>query len=362
MAFIDGEKYFGSKSTVLYVNVHVQKEGRRIEVSPNSIDLFRIDATGPVFVKRLSGEQLAVRSRRRTQWASALANFGAGMARSTATVRTDEGDTATVTMPDYGAQQRAAEDTQNAMQAARQRANNIMDAELKQNTIFPGQQSGGHVFFEHQKPGTKLLAVVRTSEGDFSFPWGDIAPDSAPAAVTPTTNQSALDLLPPPGDGVLRWTPGGFRSFKDMTDGQESRIVRGKVVTVYVGVSNTDFGSHVDSTSVLVSVKEEQIGGPTVQVSPESVQLFKVKGNKLTPVNRMTAAEIAALIKRRVHTAAAEERAQGILGIELKAGAVGPKTSADGFVYFEQQKPPTMLLVRVSINEEVFEFPWEWGR
>ena len=52
MAFIDGEKYFGSKSTVLYVNVHVQKEGRRIEVSPNSIDLFRIDATGPVFVKR----------------------------------------------------------------------------------------------------------------------------------------------------------------------------------------------------------------------------------------------------------------------------------------------------------------------
>jgi hypothetical protein len=131
----------------------------RIEISPESVKLFEVSGSSLREVKREDPGKMAHSAEKRAAIASGLGTFGANMQTQTTTGTTSSGDTVTVRSPDYGAQRRAQENAKVEQQAAQDFGLAVVQSALKKNTINPGGNVIGWVYFSHQKKGLLLLRI-----------------------------------------------------------------------------------------------------------------------------------------------------------------------------------------------------------
>jgi hypothetical protein len=115
-------------------------------------------------------DQLAKSIGRRTAFANAVGQAGAGMATTQSTVRDSNGKTATVTTPDYGAQQRAANTARANEEEATSVADYINKSSLRANTVLPGKSVMGIVWFE-DKAYEDVLLKVKIAGTTYEFPF-----------------------------------------------------------------------------------------------------------------------------------------------------------------------------------------------
>ncbi len=135
-------------------------------------------------------DQMAKSIRRSAGWKAGLTSGLGGMAqKQTTSTSTTEG-TATVSgpggaasgtyngttmttssQPDYEARQRAAEKADRIRAEANNAASNLQSTALRANTIIPGHQIIGAVFFEHEKHIQKATLTVVVGNDSFVIPF-----------------------------------------------------------------------------------------------------------------------------------------------------------------------------------------------
>ncbi len=166
------------------------KTDQRIDVVP---DMLKLDVIVPK-AKSLSyqdPEELAKSIDRRTRWANAFSGMAAGLANQTATsqsstsgsvnVYDSSGDTAhgtysgttttTTTSPDHAARQRAWEQQRINSQNATSTIDYLNSIVLRRNTLMPGQNVSGAVFFSREKNHDEVVLRVPVGNTVFEFPF-----------------------------------------------------------------------------------------------------------------------------------------------------------------------------------------------
>lgn len=177
---------------------------QRFDVIPET---FTLDVVTP---KRKSlayqaPEKLAKSLNRRAQWAAALSAFGGSLAtqqsRSTSSTEgtvhaTDNSGnsasgtysgttTTTTTSPDYFARQRANEQGNNALRNAGDTIDYIYKVSLKPNTVMPGKDVFGAVYFERDSKAETAILKIPVGDLIFEFPLGRV--EEVPQAITSRT-------------------------------------------------------------------------------------------------------------------------------------------------------------------------------
>jgi hypothetical protein len=127
----------------------------------------------------------------RTAWANAFAAAGAGMQRqqtttnatSYGTVNVNSSDgtyangsyngssTSTTSAPDYAAQARANEAIRQRNSVLAVQSSQLSDAALRSNTVLPGQNVSGCVFFERKGKAKSVVLAVPIGDRILQFPF-----------------------------------------------------------------------------------------------------------------------------------------------------------------------------------------------
>lgn len=119
-------------------------------------------------------EKLARSLERRGVWSSALSEAGASLAKtqSTATVQNSDGttSTATITTPDTAARARAAANSREQRATLDSVAAYVRQSSLRMNTLLPGQQVTGIVWFEDKKYDEVILKII-IGDAVYEFPF-----------------------------------------------------------------------------------------------------------------------------------------------------------------------------------------------
>ena len=140
-------------------------------------------------------DQMAKSIRRSAGWKAGLTSGLGGMAQkqSTSTSTTDgnvtvsgpngtasgtyNGTTMTTSsQPDYEARQRSADKANQIRAEANNAVNNLQSTALRANTIFPGQQMIGAVFFQHERHIQEATLTVVVGNDSFVIPFERITP------------------------------------------------------------------------------------------------------------------------------------------------------------------------------------------
>lgn len=163
----------------------------RVDVLPET---FTLDVITPK-AKRLefkSLHELAKSIENKSRWRTVLANVAGAMAtQQTTSVSSTHGtvsasdnvgnsasgvysgSSTTITVsPDYAARQRANEQARTAVQSAGDMIDYLGRVSLKDNTLMPGQEMSGAVFFERDSKAEGVLLRVPVGNTVFEFPLG----------------------------------------------------------------------------------------------------------------------------------------------------------------------------------------------
>lgn len=155
--------------------------GQRIELVPSEMNFELADLDGGTFVYQ-DPDKVAASIRRVSPWAYLFVGM-AGMAtqqsHTPGTVNMPGGNTAfinsTTTAPDTAARERAIDNLNEARAAKEVAASKVQDVALRENTVLPGEEVWGYVFFCPPKHYSKaygkgkLEAVLRVPVGDYVF-------------------------------------------------------------------------------------------------------------------------------------------------------------------------------------------------
>ena len=176
---------------LLWANVSVANQsGSRVDVDPAT---FTLDAIEPK-AKRLAyqePERIARSMRRRAEWGAALTAIAGEMATTetktegvtnvTASARDNEGyrvsgqargtTTVTTRSKDQQASDRAAADAERITSTATTKAADLLGRSLKANTLLPGEQIGGAVFFDRDKRARQVMLRVPIGAVVYAFPY-----------------------------------------------------------------------------------------------------------------------------------------------------------------------------------------------
>ena len=114
-------------------------------------------------------EKIANRIKNRAVWANVFSTLGASFATQNIIVRNNQtGRTATVTVPDTQKQQQTAINNERAAGAARSDAQQVLDAALRSNTVFPDQSVMGNIYFEVKKHEIDIF-VIKVNGVEYAF-------------------------------------------------------------------------------------------------------------------------------------------------------------------------------------------------
>jgi hypothetical protein len=181
------------RADVMITNLSKQ----RADVLPNTFTLDILEPK-PKSLPYESPEQLAKAIDRKIRWRNALAGMAANMAtqQSTSTstssiygnmsATNNKGDSAngiyngssttntTANTPDYAARHRANQQAAENIQTGQEMVDYINRATLKANTLMPGQDVFGVVFFKREKDKQFLILRIPIGRTVFEFPvsWG----------------------------------------------------------------------------------------------------------------------------------------------------------------------------------------------
>jgi TPR repeat protein len=212
--FLNGveiEEQFTSQATVMAVLVpdlgklavrigvwNPEKSTSRIEVIPENVHLLRVSDKGLAEESRTDATKMAKSMERRQRVGAALSGFGAGMSQTTASGNAtySDGTTATyqVTMPNTQAQSDAIEHGRAKISEAQDRGAYAVAAELKRNTLGPGENTIGQLFFPKQKKGEDLLVEVDIGNVRYAFPFSLSKKTGTPISRETTPNPKSQPL------------------------------------------------------------------------------------------------------------------------------------------------------------------------
>jgi len=166
--------YNAGKTAVGIIVSNRKDSKRRLEVLPENVRLFRVTPKGLEEQKRVEAEKLARRMERSARIGAALSGAGAAFSQTTATgtATYSDGTTAdySVSMPNTQAQAQARASGQEGIARSQAAGADVVAVELKRNTLFPGQDTGGQVFFKDQKKGDMVLVEVIVGNASYHFP------------------------------------------------------------------------------------------------------------------------------------------------------------------------------------------------
>lgn len=125
----------------------------------------------PTVLAPTPAEQIAAKMRNRARFSSALGSIGAAFATQRATVTTNTGQSATVTVPDSTAQARAAVTGAVRTAEADAAGNALIDAALRANTLFPGSKIAGDILFKAKRHDIDRF-IITIDGREYAFLFG----------------------------------------------------------------------------------------------------------------------------------------------------------------------------------------------
>jgi len=174
----------------LRADIYVRNKGLdRLDVLPEMVSL-SVVSPEPKNLEYQEPGQLAKSVQKKARWASFFGNLAAGLQTQRVTSTTsgsasgyasdNEGNwtsgtasgsaTTETTIPDYAAQERAAQQSARNMQTAQDAVTYLYAIALRANTIGPGGDVYGAVFFERNKD-PKLVLRVKLAATTYEFPF-----------------------------------------------------------------------------------------------------------------------------------------------------------------------------------------------
>jgi TPR repeat protein len=164
----------GKLAISVYVGNPAESTGR-IDVNPDNFHLFKITEKGLSELKRAEAVKMAKSMERRERIGAAIGGAGASFSQTTATgtATYSDGTTAdyTVTLPNPQAQTDAINRGQANIREAQSQGAHLIDKELKRNTLNPGQNTMGRLFFPNQKSGDNLLLRADIGNARYEIPF-----------------------------------------------------------------------------------------------------------------------------------------------------------------------------------------------
>jgi hypothetical protein len=166
----------GKLAISVYVGNPAESTGR-IDVNPDNFHLFKITENGLSELKRADAEKMAKSMERRERIVQSIGAglSAAGGSETTAngTVNYSDGTTAdyTVTVPNPQAQTDAINRAQANIRRTQSQGARLVGEELKRNTLNPGQNTMGRLFFPNQKSGDNLLLRADIGDARYEIPF-----------------------------------------------------------------------------------------------------------------------------------------------------------------------------------------------
>jgi hypothetical protein len=206
------------------------------------------------------------------------------------------------------------------------------------------------------------IARIYLSEGSANLPKDHRAAEAAEAAVD---------------NGIARWQSGAPGSDQFLSDDSLVESLRANGITVQVSLHDTDWklranvaianGSdapiHFDPAGFTLDELKPRLRTLAYQNPRE---LAKALTHQVYWTNASATAPASATYMNVVYKASAsvpatpnylEEAAQQVQASVLKPGTLAPKEKSSGAVWFERDKNPQQLNLRVFVGDQIFEFP-----
>lgn len=106
----------------------------------------------PAFTSPTPADKIAQKMQARQSWANVFSAIGAGIATQSATVTNNQtGQSATITAPDTNAQVNAQNRARESTNQTASLANRVINDSFKANTLFPGDETAGYIYFKVKK-------------------------------------------------------------------------------------------------------------------------------------------------------------------------------------------------------------------
>jgi hypothetical protein len=167
------------------------RSGQRFDVLPETFTL-EVIAPKSKSLAYQSPDKLAKSIYRKARWSVALTMVAGSLATQQSTSKssaqgsvyaTDNtgnlgygtykgNSTTTTTFPDYAARERADEQARNIIQSAADAIDYIYRVSLKANTLMPGRDIFGAVYFERDKKAEGVVLTIPVGNTIFEFPFG----------------------------------------------------------------------------------------------------------------------------------------------------------------------------------------------
>jgi hypothetical protein len=202
--YVEGDEYRIINDDLATVAVHLADEGKRYRVEvyvrnkqSKPVDLLpqevRLNVMEPASLKRplnqIPAAEVARKVERTARWQNFWTALGASLAQNTTTVQSTESASATVfgpngavalgsasgsssaavTTPNAAAQAEAARQSRERAAAARSLSDFVLMSSLKANTLAPGVELGGDVYFEKEKNAEGMFITLRLDGKFYGF-------------------------------------------------------------------------------------------------------------------------------------------------------------------------------------------------
>lgn len=175
----------------MWANVSISNSSqRRLDIDPSTFTL-EVAEPNRKHLPYLDPERLARSIRRRAAWGAALTEIAGEMATTEteteaetnvrAQARDNEGyraqgtarstTTVTTVTRDEQARARAAADAERITATAATKASDLVNRALRANTLMPGDEIGGVVFFERDRRARLVVLRVPVGELVYEFPY-----------------------------------------------------------------------------------------------------------------------------------------------------------------------------------------------